>query len=309
MNEGNNKKSESIGAVFAILGGALWGLSGVSAQYLFNYRGFEAPWLVTVRLIIGGALVLLSCLVSTERSGAVRRIWTNAADAVVLLFFSIVGIGACQFTYFSAVQASNAGAATVLSYTAPVIIMLYISVTSRKLPASSELLALVLAVGGTFLLATRGDIETLAISEAGLAWGILSALTLASYTLIPVRLMKVYGTLPVLGWGMLISGVFLTIFTKPWNFTGSLDANAVLAFLAVILFGTILAFAFYLEGVRRIGAPKASLFSASEPLTATIATTVFMGTEFLFMDFLGLVMILFAVALLSISGAAKNRKA
>ncbi len=291
---------DALGIIFAILGGMLWGLSGVCGQYLFNYRGFEAPWLVTVRLIIGGALILSACAANPVLKASVKNIWSEKRDRIALLAFSILGIGACQFTYFSAVQASNAGTATVLSYTAPVIIMLYVAMASKKFPTAAEISALVLALGGTFFLATRGDVSTLAISGEGLFWGMISSVTLASYTLIPVGLMKKFSTLPVLGWGMLISGFALFGFTRPWNIVGVWDTNTVLAFLAVIIFGTVFSFSLYLEGVKRIGAPRASLFSASEPLTATLATTVFMGTEFLFMDFVGLLMILIAVAVLSL---------
>ena len=44
-------------------------------------------------------------------------------DTIHLLAFAIFGITFCQFTYFMAIQASNAGTATVLQYLSPILIL------------------------------------------------------------------------------------------------------------------------------------------------------------------------------------------
>ena len=170
----------------------------------------------------------------------------------------------------------------------------------KKVPQRIEMLALVLAVGGTFLLATHGNITNLAISTETLVWGLASAVAMALYNLIPGELMKKFGTFNVIGWGMLIGGIFLCVFIKPWHVIGMWDIYTVLAMAAVILVGTILSFTTYMEGVRLIGASKASLFASVEPVTATFMTVVFMGAAFQFVDFIGLAGILGAVLMLSL---------
>ena len=127
----------------------------------------------------------------------------------------------CQLTYYSSVELSNAGTATVLQYTAPAIIMLYTAVRAKKMPRLMEIGALVLALFGTFVLATHGDPNSLAISDAALAWGLTSAVMMAVYNLLPLQLMKKYGTFCVIGWGMLIGGILMCVFTKPWHVIGT----------------------------------------------------------------------------------------
>ena len=51
--------------------------------------------------------------------------------------------------------------------------------------------------------------------------------------------MKKFGTFNVIGWGMLIGGIFLCVFIKPWHVIGMWDIYTVLAMAAVILVGTI----------------------------------------------------------------------
>lgn len=96
----------------------------------------------------------------------------------------------CQYTYFTAISASNAGTATVLQYIGPVLILIYLSIRTKRLPRKSELLAISLAVLGTFLLATHGKPGSMVLSGKALGWGLLSAGALAVYTVQPGRLLK-----------------------------------------------------------------------------------------------------------------------
>lgn len=306
MNIEKNEKYRARGIIFALVGGMLWGLSGVNGQFLFNIKEIEAPWFVTWRLTIAGFLMVAALLLRKSTRDNALAIFSNKKDVISLMIFSILGMAACQYSYFIAVATSNAGTATVLQYTAPVLIMIYVATRDRRVPTIVEIIALILAVIGTFLLATRGDLDNLAISKVAIFWGAMASLSLVCYSLLPVRIMDKYGTAPVLGWAMFISGIVTSFITKPWIPQGIWDYQTVLAAAAVIILGTILSFSLYLEGVRIIGAPKASLFAASEPVTATVAVAVFMNVSFVLMDIIGLILIVVAVAMLSIFKDKEN---
>lgn len=200
------RREQLRGIALTIIGGIFWGLAGVCGQYLFEERGLTAKWLVSVRLVLAGLILLLT--VWAKQKKQMFEIWCEKRDVFQLIMFGIFGMAFCQLSYYVAVETSNAGTATVLQYTAPIIIMLYVSVRNKKVPQRIEMLALVLAVGGTFLLATHGNITNLAISTETLVWGFASAVAMALYNLIPGELMKKFGTFNVIGWGMLIGGIF-----------------------------------------------------------------------------------------------------
>lgn len=291
------------GMCIALIGGIFWGLAGVFGQYLFEFKGTNARWLVSVRLLLAGLLLLSTVLAKQKKD--MWRIWKNKKDVGVLILFAIFGMAGCQLTYYTAVELSNAGTATVLQYTAPVIIMVCLAVWNRRVPRLLEILALSCALFGTFMLATHGNVHSLAISREALFWGLGSAVMMAAYNLIPGRLMKEYGTFCVIGWGMLLGGIFLSAFTKPWHVVGTWDGQAIGAMAVVVVVGTVLSFSFYMEGVRIIGAAKASLFASIEPVTATIATVLMMHAAFTAMDFIGFVFILAAVLMLSVEPRKK----
>lgn len=300
----NLERRENLrGMSIALIGGIFWGLAGVFGQYLFEYKGTNARWLVSVRLIIAGALLLSTVWV--KQRNTFWKIWTNKKHVLLLFLFSVFGMAGCQLSYYTAVELSNAGTATVLQYTAPVMILAFEAIRDRRRPGGLEIAALVLALAGTFLLATHGNIYAMSISVEALVWGLISAVMMAVYNLLPVRLMKEYGTFCVIGWGMLVGGIVLSAFTQPWHVAGQWDLQAVGAMSVVIIVGTVLSFSFYMEGVRMIGAAKASLLAAVEPVTATVASVLMMHVTFEGIDLIGIIGILTAVLLLSAPGLKK----
>lgn len=292
----NSKK----GIIFTISGGIFWGLSSVCGQYLFNEKGLNAKWLVTMRLIIAGVIMVFASIGNEKDIKGLFKIWSDKKDVFQLLLFGIFGMAACQLTYYVTVEIANASTATVLQYTAPVLIMLYLSLKNRIIPKFNEIIALILVVTGTFFLVTHGNIHNLAISRTALIWGLSSAVTVVFYNLIPAKLMNKFGTVSVLGWGMIIGGIFMTLITKPWIVPGVWDFGTYVCFVMLIIAGTVFSFGMYLEGVKLIGASKASLFASSEPLTASVAVALFMGVSFEVMDIVGLVCILMGVTILSL---------
>lgn len=300
----NLERRETLrGMTIALIGGVFWGLAGVFGQYLFEYKGTNARWLVSVRLIIAGVLLLSTVWI--KQRNTFWKIWTNKTHVLLLFLFSVFGMAGCQLSYYTAVELSNAGTATVLQYTAPVMILAFEAIRDRRKPGGFEIAALVLALAGTFLLATHGNIHSMSISMEALVWGLTSAVMMAVYNLLPVRLMKEYGTFCVIGWGMLVGGIVLSAFTRPWHVVGQWDLQAVGAMSVVIIVGTVLSFSFYMEGVRMIGAAKASLLAAVEPVTATVASVLMMHVAFAGIDLIGIVGILVAVLLLSAPGLKK----
>ncbi len=51
-----------------------------------------------------------------------------------------------------------------------------------------ELTAILLAILGTFVIATHGQLGNLALTPVGLFWGLFSAVTYTLYLLLPIKL-------------------------------------------------------------------------------------------------------------------------
>ena len=284
------------GALLTLFGGSLWGFSGTCGQFLMQTKGVPSNWLVSVRLLSAGSLLLLICFL--RQGGKVLDVWRR--DAASILIFGLCGMSMCQYTYLTAISASNAGTATVLQYTGPVMIMVYLSLRYRRMPRPVELAAIGLAVLGTFLLATHGRPGTMVLSEKALFWGLLSGVALLVYTVQPGRLLNEYGASDVTGWGMLIGGVLMLLLFRPWSIPVQIDGQVLLGVGVIVLLGSVVAFTAYLEGVRCVGPKKGSLYASVEPVSATIFSVVWMHASFGLMDFLGFVCIVSTIFLLAL---------
>lgn len=290
----NNKFLGFASAIFAAM---LWGVSGAFAQFLFREKEFNAEWLVTVRLLISGVLMLLFGIL--KKNPDVTNIWKDKKYAIQLVLFSILGMLTVQYTYFVTILHSNAATATVIQYTGPVFIAIYLALRLKKWPKPIEFLAIGMAMLGTFLLVTHGDIHTLNITPTALVWGIASAIALAVYTLMPVHLLDRYSPIAIIGWSMLIAGIAMSIIHPPHKLEGIWDRDTYLAVLFIIFLGTLIPFYIFLMAIKNIGPQRASLLACAEPLSATLIAVVYFGVNFETMDYLGSLCIITTIFLLT----------
>ena len=284
------KKNDNTGMLSTFVGGTLWGINGVMGNYLFLNKNVTTPWLMPYRLILAGFL-LLSYLYY-KKGSKIFDILKNPKDLLQIVLFGFIGMLGTQYTYFSAIQFSNAAIATVLTYFGPTLVLIYMCLREKRKPLKYEIVSICLSSFGVFLLATHGDITSLQISFKALVWGILSALSVVFYTVQPESLLKKYGASIVVAWGMMIGGIFIAFVTKPWNINVTFDFITFLVLMLIIVFGTIIAFILYLTGVNIIGPTKASIIACIEPVAATICAILFLGVTFDFLDVIGFLCII-----------------
>ena len=284
------KKNDNTGMLSTFVGGTLWGINGVMGNYLFLNKNVTTPWLIPYRLILAGFLLL--GYLYYKKGTKIFDVLKNPKDLFQIVLFGLIGMLGTQYTYFSAIQFSNAAIATVLTYFGPTLVLIYMCLREKRKPLKYEIVSICLSSFGVFLLATHGDITSLQISFKALAWGILSALSVVFYTVQPESLLKKYGASIVVAWGMMIGGIFITFVTKPWNISVTFDFVTFLVLMLIIVFGTIIAFILYLTGVNIIGPTKASIIACIEPVAATICAILFLGVTFDFLDVIGFICII-----------------
>ena len=293
------------GTLFTVIAGIAWGLSGTSGQYLMAH-GISALVLTNIRLIIAGLLlVLLSYIKSKEQFLAFLK---DKSSLFSLLLFSLFGLFLNQLAYLSAIQETNAGTATVLQYVCPVGILAYTCIKDKVAPTIAEILSMILAIGGTFLIATHGQLDQLSMTPAGLFWGLFSALTYALYIILPIKFIQKWGSILVIGVGMTVSGFVAVPFTGIIGTSLPMSFDIFLAFTGIILIGTVFAYTVFLKGASMVGPVKSSLLASIEPISAVFFAFMIMGDIFYPVDFLGMAMILLAVTIISLKDLMLEKK-
>ena len=300
----NTKKETIIGTFLTIAGGILWGISGVCGQFLFQNKDVTASWLVPLRLVTAGFLLL--CYYVIRDKGKTFDIWKTKRNRIDIIIYGLAGMMLCQYSYFQTIEWSNAGTATVIQYLGPALIVVWVCLQTKRLPERKEVLGVILAVTGIFLIATHGNPTTLALSQKALIMGLISAVSVVIYTVKPARMQAEFDTPLVLAWGMLIGGTALTIAFRPWNNKVIFDGETFTALAFIILFGTMAGFSMYMTGVKMIGSVKASLYSCVEPVASMVLTAVWMKVSFTTPDLIGTAFVIATIIILAIPTPLKK---
>ena len=174
-------KQHILGPILALAGGTCWGLSGSMGQYLFDHEGMDVRWLVPMRLGLAGIILLIYCFI---KSGSrILDPWKNKNDRRGLLIYGLAGVSACQFLYFTTIQLSSAAVGTILQDLSPAMILIVSCWLARRRPKFTEILAILLALFGVFLLSTGGKLDNMQVSPLALGAGILCAVTTTIYNM------------------------------------------------------------------------------------------------------------------------------
>ncbi|HFV0176087.1 TPA: DMT family transporter [Streptococcus agalactiae] len=284
------------GTMMTLAAGLAWGISGISGQYLMSH-GVHVNLLTSLRLLITG-IFLLSLARSKQKEHLVAA-WKQPKFLKQVLLFSIFGLVLNQYAFLRAIHLTNAGTATVLQYMAPILILSIVCILNRQRPTSFEIIAIAMAILGTYMIATHGKLGSLAITPKGLMWGLGSAITYSIYILLPVKLIHEWGSTIVIGSGMFIGGILFSLVTKAWQYPLQINVISILAYIGIIGIGTIFAYTFFLIGVSIVGAVKGSLLASVEPVSSVFLTVLVLGEIFYPIDLLGMLFIFLAVTLIS----------
>lgn len=299
-----SRKEVYLGMGLALLGALLWGLSGTCVQFLENQRHVNMEWLVTVRLFVAGC-INVAWVLARHHLSDLTKIFFQPRDLGKFIIFSLLGVSLCQYTYFRAIAVAGVGLATVIQYTAPTLIIIYLFLRYRKIPNQAEVLAVVLAFIGTLCIVFQGQPDLASLNGPVLFWGLISAASIGVYTLQPVSLLAKYGTGPILGLAMVLGGLVakLVWFDAPSHMIW--DAWTWVALFGIVVLGTVVSFNAFMEGIRRVGPVRGVILSSLEPISAALFGWALLGNQLTSWDLAGFVLIVTTVLIL---GFAKQKQ-
>ena len=118
-----------LGLLFAVLSAFTFGLSGPFAKALME-AGWTPTAAVTARM--AGGAVVMAIVASIIRPGWVREAVQHAKTVIA---YGIVPVAGAQLFYFNAVEHLSVGVALLLEYTAPILVVGYVWITT---PAQAD---------------------------------------------------------------------------------------------------------------------------------------------------------------------------
>jgi drug/metabolite transporter (DMT)-like permease len=283
------------GYAYVIAAAVLWAVSGTAAKFLFQ-NGITPFELLQLRLMITvAALLAWLALRSPDLLKIARR------DIGYFILLGTVGMGACQFTYLFAISKINVAAAILLQYLGPSFIALHAVVFARDRISAATVIALAGSTLGCYLVVGAYNLQLLSLNLAGIVSGVLSAVAFAWYSIHGEYGMRRYDPWTVLFYAMLFAALLWNILYPPLDafFQGYSPLQWGLI-VYVGIFGTLLPFGLYLQGINLIRSTRASITATLEPITAGVVAYIFLNETMAPLQIAGGLMVIGSVVLLQL---------
>ena len=284
------------GMLLASLASSLWAISGISGEILFKKFNFSSDWLVSTRTLISGILLFLIVIFIEKKS--VLKPLKNKRDCAGIILFGTAGMYLVQYTYFKTIELSNVSFATILQFTAPFFIFIYESIKNKKIPAFSTLILLFMTILGVVFIATKGNFSNLSVSLEALLLGVISAIMIAFYSTYPKKLLKKYGSITVVGWGMIVGSIISNVIHPIWKIEGNVNAKSMIQVIIVVILGTSIAYLIYIASLNYISSSLAGILTAFEPVLAAILSIAIFGLKFSFIEIVGFILVFVSIFIL-----------
>ncbi len=287
--------SATRGYLYAAAAAVLWASSGVAAKVLFR-SGITPLQLVQVRVTLSLAILAVAFGLFARRFLQVR-----VRDLPYFLVLGGIVLALVQFTYFLAISRIHVAAAILLQYMAPVLVAFFAVCFWRERPTWIKAVALVLALGGCYLVVEGYNLQLLQMNRVGVTAGLISAVSFASYTLLGERGMHRYPPWTVLFYSLLFATLTWHVASQPFHYLVAgftLTQWGWIAYIAIV--GTVAAFGLYFAGINQIRSTRASITAILEPISAGVLAFLFLGEVLRFPQIVGGALVIAAIALLQL---------
>lgn len=278
------------GILLAGFASIFWGISDTMSDALIKLDHLNSDLLVSSKMLFAG-LVLIVYSMIRHGNKKTFSVFTDKKDILRLLIFVIFGMTLMQLAYYKAMTFSNASTATILQFTSPFFVVLWVALRQKMAPRRVDIIGLIFALLGSYLVITKGNLSTISIGNKALFWGILSAVASAAYTLLPGKLLNKYGSVAVVGWAMTIGGLILNIRHPFWQMP-KLSLMGIFLYAFVFFFGTVLAYFMYLASLKYASPSAVSMLDSFEPLSATLSSVVFLNLHYGLPEIIGTILVI-----------------
>lgn len=241
------------------------------------------PLLAATSRFLIAALILW--MVHIRMVGRLPKLTLNQFVSTALL--GVSGVFFYNIFFFSALSEMPASRTAIFVAFNPIITALLVLLFLKERFPLQKWVGLLIALIGALIVITEGNLESLLIEgQAVLAKGeiyMLSAVfSWAVYTVLGQRILADLSPLTATTyaaiWGTLLLMLFVWV-QSPTLEWASLKVGSVLSILYLAVFGTVVAFVWFYQGVRHIGSAKSAVFTNLVPVFGVLLSIVLLNED------------------------------
>jgi len=290
-----------IGVYIKLLFTALfWGGTFIAGKLIAQeVSPFSAAFL---RFLVATCLLLM--LTSRERGGFPP---VNRNQFIALLLLGLTGVFSYNALFFKGLQFIDAGRAALIIACNPVFITLFAALIFKEKLSWVKISGIVLSVTGAIIVISKGSPGEFLRGGVGygeiLIFGCVTSWVF--YTLIGKTIMKNLSPLASVSYSSLVGTAALFIPAVAEGMVTAVPSYSILDWVCIVylgVFGTVLGFVWYYEGIKALGPTKAGQFINFVPVCAIILAFLVLGEPVTSSLLMGTALVISGVSLTNLKG-------
>jgi drug/metabolite transporter (DMT)-like permease len=261
-----------------VLTAVFWGGTFIAGRQVSQHLGsFSIAFL---RFAVASAFLLSLARI---REGRLPRPGRGQLIPVILL--GMTGVFAYNVLFFQGLQRIEASRAALIVATCPAFIAIASSVLLKERFSFTKAVGIPLSILGAIVVISKGHLSQLV--TGGVGRGELCilgcVLTWAAYSLIGKVVMGRLSPLVSVAYSSLIGAAALFVPASLFDgLASNLGRASLLDWTSIVylaVFGTVLGFVWFYEGIKAIGATRAGLFINFVPISAVVLAAIILGEQ------------------------------
>ncbi len=281
-----NKFPDSIiGAIYILISAFAYATQTTLGKLAFS-AGLTPESLLMLRYIFTAAI--LTPYLVYNKIAVIDKSPLVLLQAVI---FAVEGI-----LFFYALQYLSASITVVVFFSHPVLVAITGSIIFREKLRGHFIMGLILAISGVILVSGMlGGV--LMLSVTGMALIIAAAIFYTVYSLISQKNVRTISPLTITNTLASGSMIILLVLFHDLSFWGRLSLEQIIITLAMTILNTIIAVVFFLKGVQKIGASRATLLGTLEPVLAMLLAFFLLGESLSRIQMIGAILVFISIFL------------
>lgn len=273
------RNSTPVGLLIGVTAALAFGMSGAFIKPLLE-AGWSPAAAVTVRALIGGLVLLPVALVSLR--GRWSTVWAGRWRIAAM---GGIGVAATQLVYFASLARIPVSMAILIEYMAPVLLVLFVWVTTRQVPRLVVIIGSVVSIAGLVLVVSPGAAG--ALDVLGIIFAALAAIGCAIYYVVAARPAQGLPPVALASFGLLLGAVALGLVgltgLLPLDITtgtvvmGGADVPFWIPLLLVAVVATGFSYVASITAAGMLGSRLASFVGLLEVIAAALYAWLLLG--------------------------------
>ncbi len=272
-----------------------WGGAFIAGRLVSQNVGPSS--IAFLRFAIASILLMLLTWRTEGRLPALKK-----PQIIPVILLGMIGIFAYNIMFFKGLKIIEAGRASLIIATCPVFVTISSAFFLKERINLVKGLGIIISVSGAAVVISEGNLSQIFAGSFGLGefYIFCCVLSWAAYSLIGKTVMSDLSPLACVSYSAVVGAVALSVPACLEGLAQNIGDQSIADWLSIsylAIFGTVVGFVWYYQGVERIGLTRASLFINFVPIFAILFAFAMLGEPITLSLAAGAALVVFGVYL------------